>query len=121
MREGVRALSFLTTISIRGELPMPRVAFIFLAVLLASNIASAQIRSSPSTIPRAINGEVRLPNDRAAGIGLYVTLESDGSGGFANTQTDSRGKFSFPGLANARYRVKVHAIGYQDETQEVDL
>jgi len=81
----------------------------------------AQMHVPPPTIAKVINGEVKLPDGRSAGIGLYVTLESDMSGGFANTQTDSRGKFSFPGLANQRYRVKVQAPGYEAQAQDVDL
>jgi tetratricopeptide (TPR) repeat protein len=64
---------------------------------------------------------VRLPDGRLAGIGLYVVLESDASGGFTTTQTDSSGKFSFDNLANARYRVRVNAPGYEEEAQEIDM
>jgi Tfp pilus assembly protein PilF len=100
---------------------MLRLASVSVICLLFVCSTPAQIRSSPSTLPKYINGEVRLPDGRPAGVGLYVSLESDASGGFSNTQTDSRGKFSFPGLANVRYRVKVRAPGYEEATQEVDL
>jgi Tfp pilus assembly protein PilF len=54
-------------------------------------------------------------------MGLYVALESDASGGFLTTQTDSRGKFTFNSLANVRYRIRVRAPGYEEEVQETDL
>lgn len=94
--------------------------FLLLVLSLPTTMLS-QGRPSEATQNRYIQGEVRLPDGRPAGIGLYVTLESDASGGFLNTQTDSRGKFSFNGLANVRYRVKVRAPGYEEEVEEIDL
>ncbi len=81
----------------------------------------AQGRPSQSSLNRSIQGEVKLPDGRPAAAGIYVSLESDASGGFVNAQTDSRGKFSFNGLANVRYRVRVRALGYEEEVQEADL
>jgi tetratricopeptide (TPR) repeat protein len=94
---------------------------LLLFVLLFPISLLSQGRPSQSPLNRSIQGEVRLPNGSAAGIGFYVTLESDASGGFLTAQTDSRGKFTFNGLANARYRVKVRAPGYEEEAQETDL
>ncbi len=81
----------------------------------------SQGRPSAGNPNHTIRGEVHLPDGRPAGIGLYVTLESDASGGFLTTQTDSQGKFSFDGLAGARFRVGVKGPGFEDETQETDL
>jgi hypothetical protein len=94
---------------------------ILLIVLLSPISLFSQGRSGESNYHRYIHGEVRLPDDRPAEVGLYVVLESDASGGFTTTQTDSSGKFSFNDLANARYRVRVRAPGYEEETQEIDL
>jgi tetratricopeptide (TPR) repeat protein len=93
---------------------------LLLAILFPISLI-AQGRAPESTMSRYIQGEVKYPDGRPAGVGLYVVLESDASGGFLTTSTDSRGKFSFNGLANARYRIRVRAPGFEEETQETDL
>jgi tetratricopeptide (TPR) repeat protein len=95
---------------------------LILLLVLAFPVSSVcQGRPSEATQNRSIQGEVRLPNGHPIEMGAYVTLESDASGGFLNSQTDSRGKFTFNGLANVRYRIKVRAPGFEEETQETDL
>jgi tetratricopeptide (TPR) repeat protein len=94
---------------------------ILLLVMLSPVCLLAQGRAPESSKSRYIQGEVRYPDGKPAGVGLYVALESDASGGFLTTQTDSRGKFSFNGLANVRYRVRVRAPGFEEESQETDL
>jgi cytochrome c-type biogenesis protein CcmH/NrfG len=95
--------------------------FAILFTLLSATNLLPQGRSPEGTQSRHIHGEVRFADGRIAGVGLYVALESDASGGFLTTQTDSRGKFSFNGLANVRYRVRVRGAGYEEEVQETDL
>lgn len=94
---------------------------VFLLVLLFPIAVSSQGHPPKTAQSRSIQGEVRLADGRTAEMGLYVVLESDASGGFLTTQTDSRGKFSFTGLAGVRYRVRVRAVGYEEEAQETDL
>jgi tetratricopeptide (TPR) repeat protein len=89
--------------------------FTFLSLVVAVSALSQ------SQTNRSINGEVKLSNGSMAPQGLYVVLESDASGGFVTTQTDSRGKFSFNGLAPVRYRVRVRGAGYEEATEEIDL
>lgn len=68
-----------------------------------------------------INGQVRYADSRKPAANVIVRVERV-SGGMAGQQvTDQTGKFSFTGLAGQMYTVTLHAPGYKEFKQDVDL
>lgn len=62
-----------------------------------------------------------MPDGRPAGEGVQIQL-MPGSGGVSqDVQTDSTGKFYFPGASPVRYTIRAHMTGYGDATDEFDM
>lgn len=78
-------------------------------------LASAQGRNSISGF---VFGENRMPLSR-----IYVELQTDMYSTYARTQTNGAGMYSFRGIPDGRYYVKVlpHGTNYQEQGQAVSL
>lgn len=100
-----------------------RIALIFCAQLaLQCAAAFGQVGGRPSTFSLDIHGQVRHAQDGAPADHVLVRLESFDSGGAVQEMfTDRTGKFRFSSLARAQYVVTVHAPGFRDARQRVDL
>jgi Flp pilus assembly protein TadD len=87
---------------------------IFLLAIFSPVLASGQI-------PRKISGQLRGPD----GTPLeYVVVELEMYGGvgiLAATTTDALGKFSFEGLSQAPFQIRIRVFPYEEITQHVDL
>lgn len=102
-------------------------------------VAPAQLQASPAAPPRtpaspsailaalaqnrnAIEGRVFAPSGRTV-PDVYVELLDDMNATVQRAKTDNAGRFTFGGLANGRYRIKVMPYGtdYLEQTQEVQL
>ena len=99
----------------------------FLAGLLFTAFVAAGAPASfgqrtprPTSLPAEIHGQVRYQVGGQPAENVLVTLESFG-GDFNQILTDRTGKFSFPNLRRTQYTVTVHAPGYLDAQQHVDL
>jgi tetratricopeptide (TPR) repeat protein len=69
-----------------------------------------------------VRGQLRLPGGSPAPMGIPVLLIYREGDMAAQSQTDSSGKFTFDHLNPGIYRIKVHAMGYQDiESYDLDL
>jgi tetratricopeptide (TPR) repeat protein len=68
-----------------------------------------------------INGQVRYADSKAPAANAIVRVERV-NGGMAGQQvTDNSGKFSFTGLAGQMYTVTIHAPGFREVRQDIDL
>ena len=98
-----------------------RASFVATIVLYSFFLAHAQGPAAGRSIPLQINGQVRYADSKAPAENVLVRVERF-SGGIAGQQvTDRTGKFSFSGLTGQMYTVTIHAPGFQDVKQEVDL
>ncbi len=69
-----------------------------------------------------VRGQLRLPGGSPAPMGIPVQLIYREGDMVAQAQTDSSGKFTFEHLNPGIYRIKIHAMGYQDiESYDLDL
>jgi tetratricopeptide (TPR) repeat protein len=68
-----------------------------------------------------INGQVRFADSRAPAPNVMVRLESTTGGMVNQIITDRMGKFSFTNLRGEQYMVTVHAYGYREYQERVDL
>jgi len=75
---------------------------------------------SPS-LPAQVNGQVRYAKGGAPADQILVRLESFGGGIVSQVTTDRTGKFRFSGLIPDQYTVTVHASGFREMQQHVDL
>ena len=105
----------------------PAVLLAALLLLLAGcSIAEAQQPGSDDgsgagAASASLRGQVRHPDGSSFGRGAMIRVESELGGLAAQVLTDSSGQFHVDALGKARYRVTVHAAGFVDEEQEVDL
>ena len=78
-------------------------------------VATAQGRNSVSGF---VFGENRMPLSR-----VYVELQTDMYSTYSRTQTNGAGMYSFRGIPDGRYYVKVlpHGTNYQEQGQAVSL
>src|SRR5678816_1284221 len=104
-----------------------RYSLLYRATLVATVVVCSVLlgrgQGSPAgrSIPLQINGQVRYADSKAPAENVLVRVERF-SGGIAGQQvTDRTGKFSFSGLTGQMYTVTIHAPGFQDVKQEVDL
>ncbi len=76
----------------------------------------------PSTLSVEIHGLVRYAQGGSPANKVVVRLESSDSGGpIEEVFTDRTGKFRFSDLSPAQYIVTIHASGFKDAQQRVDL
>ncbi|HEY6232247.1 MAG TPA: tetratricopeptide repeat protein [Pyrinomonadaceae bacterium] len=89
-------------------------------VLLLAHAAAAQ-RTAIHPISLEVHGQVRYTESRAPAANILVRLETFSGGVTGQMLTDRQGKFTFSGLASMQYVLTIHAPGYHDVTQSVDL
>ncbi len=104
---------------------MPYLIFrllIFLGlVLTTSSILFAQDPRGATSFPIEINGQVRFAKGGAPAESVRVRIDSISGGTVQEMTTDRTGKFRFAGLQRAQYVVSIHAPGFKDAQQHVDL
>jgi tetratricopeptide (TPR) repeat protein len=91
---------------------------LLLLITFCSFIGTAQI---PGASSRQINGIVRYGDSRAPAENALVRVERFSGGLEGEVMTDKTGKFSFFNLRPESYVVTIHAPGYLDVRQQVDL
>jgi tetratricopeptide (TPR) repeat protein len=97
----------------------PRLLLAVCVFLASLNMARAQ-GPSGSQSPE-IHGEVQHTDGTPFGDGILVKIEYGIGGLAAQVVTDSRGKFDVVLQQSARVMVTVHAPGFQDASEQVDL
>ena len=91
------------------------------ATVVLCSVCAVLGQGSPTYFPLQINGQVRYADSRVPAANVIVRVERF-SGGIASQQfTDQTGKFSFRGLSGQMYTVVIHAPGYKEIRQDVDL
>ena len=104
---------------------MPYLIFrplIFLGLAITtSSILFAQDSRGSTSFPIEINGQVRFAKGGAPAERVLVRIESISGGPVQEMTTDRTGKFRFAGLQRAQYVVSIHAPGFKDAQQHVDL
>jgi tetratricopeptide (TPR) repeat protein len=94
--------------------------FIILALILMwSNALQAQRSDRP--VSAEVHGQVRIAHGGSSADEVLVRLESFKGGLVGEVRTDRLGKFRFSGLVPDQYIVTVHAPGFKDTQQQVDL
>ncbi|MCA1594229.1 MAG: tetratricopeptide repeat protein [Acidobacteria bacterium] len=94
-------------------------ALMLLAAMLVASSAGAQVPMHPVSVE--VHGQVRYASNRTPAENVLVRLERFGSGVVGQMTTDRLGKFQFSGLVQAQYVLTVHALGYFDVQQTIDL
>ncbi len=79
------------------------------------------MRASPHPVKIELHGNVRYTDIRSPAANVLVRLENFNGGIAAQMLTDRDGRFRFSGLASRQYTLTVHAQGYKDSYQTVDL
>ena len=98
-----------------------RAAIVATVVLCSVFAGQGQGSIAGRSISLQINGQVRYADSKTPAENVLVRVERF-SGGIAGQHvTDRTGKFSFSGLSGQIYTVTIHAPGYKDIKQEVDL
>lgn len=92
----------------------------FLAAEPSAVLAQAG-QQLPRAMPVSIHGQVRYAQGGATAENVLVRLESLSGGVVAQVRTDHEGKFDFPNISQAMYRVTATAEGFRAAFQEVDL
>ena len=89
----------------------------------ASPTAQAQEpgRPSPHPVRIELHGIIRYANSRQPAANIMVRLDNSNGGVAAQMLTDRDGRFLFSGLASRQYSLTVHAEGYKDSFQMIDL
>jgi Flp pilus assembly protein TadD len=101
---------------------IPRLKLSSIIALLGISAAVAQ--SDPgrtSNFPLQVNGQVRYAKSRTPAENILVRIESFSGGLISQITTDRTGKFTFTGLSPTQYIVTVHAPGYYDVRENVNL
>jgi tetratricopeptide (TPR) repeat protein len=68
-----------------------------------------------------VHGQVRYAETKNPAANVLVRLESFSGGVIGQILTDRDGKFLFSGLASTQYILSIHALGYRDFQQSIDL
>jgi len=90
-----------------------------LVIVVGSNLAvQAQTGASFSL---QINGQVRYAASKTPVANAIVRIERSNGGMVGQQLTDQTGKFSFTGLGGQMYTVTIHAPGYKEFRQDIDL
>lgn len=95
-----------------------------LAILFIFGIISVLAQGSgkiPTSFSLQVNGQVRYATSRTPAENVLVRIESFSGGLVGQMITDRTGKFSFTGLSPTQYIVTVHAPGYIDIRENVNL
>src|SRR5258705_782944 len=88
----------------------------------AHHILGLDNSTRPLTVSVEIHGLVRYAQGGSPADKVVVRLESYESGGpIQEVFTDRTGKFRFSDLPPAQYTVTIHASGFKDAQQHVDL
>lgn len=93
------------------------------AVLFVHSFALAQRTTTTPTHPvnLVVHGQVRYADTRNPAANILVRLDSFSGGATGQILTDREGKFVFSGLASTQYILTIHAEGYRDFQQSIDL
>jgi tetratricopeptide (TPR) repeat protein len=90
-----------------------------ISCLLLAGVASAR---ESTVMPGQITGQVRFADTGQPAFNVLVSCESlTGGGLIGQIMTDRNGRFGFMNIALTQYNVTVHAAGYVEERQEVEL
>ena len=96
--------------------------YVFRSVILAIFIAVAgvchAVAQDRNSVTGIVFGENRMPLSR-----VYVELQTDMYSTYARTQTNGAGMYSFRGIPNGQYIVKVlpHGTNYEEQSRSVSL
>jgi tetratricopeptide (TPR) repeat protein len=91
----------------------------FAALLLHSSVLAQRTATHPVTLE--VHGQVRYGDTRTPAANIIVRLETFSGGVTGQILTDREGKFLFSGLASTQYILTIHAPGYRDFQQSIDL
>ena len=95
------------------------------AVFVVVCVGSVRFAQSQGALPRnfslQVNGQVRYSESKTPAENVLVRIESFTGGLEGQMMTDRTGKFSFGGLNPTQYIVTIHAPGYVDIRQDVNL
>lgn len=98
-----------------------RITFCFVFAFIFFGFEGAGQSPAGTTFSMQINGQVRYADSKAPAANVLVRVERF-TGGVAGSQmTDQSGKFSFTGLVGQMYTVTIHAPGFKEIKQDVDL
>lgn len=90
-----------------------------LLLLFAGSVYAQRTAVHPVSLE--VHGQVRYSENRAPAPNIIVRLETFSGGMAGQMLTDRQGKFAFSGLAAMQYVLTIHAPGYHDVTQSIDL
>lgn len=93
----------------------------FGVVLLIYPAVSAQRTTPTHPVNLQVHGQVRYADSRMPAANILVRLESFSGGISGQILTDRDGKFLFSGLAATQHTLTIHAPGYRDFQQAIDL
>ena len=94
---------------------------LLLAVFLFESSARGQRTTPTHPVTLDVYGQARYGDTRAPAANIIVRLEAFGGGVVGQILTDRDGKFRFSGLASQQYRLTIHAHGYMEFQQQIDL
>lgn len=97
-----------------------QITVLVISVFGVLNINAQQTRI-PTNFSLQVNGQVRYAENRAPAENVLVRIESFSGGLAGQVITDRTGKFSFTGLQPIEYIVTIHAPGYEDISERVNL
>jgi tetratricopeptide (TPR) repeat protein len=97
-----------------------KILLISFVVLLFPAFGLAQ-RTPIHPVTLEVHGQVRYAETKTPAAHILVRLDTFGGGMVAQILTDREGKFLFSGLASTQYTVTIHAPGYKDVQQMIDL
>lgn len=100
---------------------LPKGVAVLLAVLMVQASAAAQRTTATHPVSLAVHGQVRYGDTGTPAANVLVRLESFSGGVTGQMLTDREGKFVFSGLASTQYILTIHAAGYKDFQQSIDL
>src|SRR2546423_10543055 len=99
-------------------------AFLFTVVIAcAAMSARAQLTSQRAGVQPAgqISGQVRYADTKQPAFNVLVSCDALSGGIVGQVQTDRNGRFTFNDLGPSQFTVRVHAPGYLEEQQTVEL
>jgi tetratricopeptide (TPR) repeat protein len=90
-------------------------------MILVPAIAAIAQRIPVHPVSLEVHGQVRYAENKSPAGSVIVRLESFSGGMVGQILTDRQGKFLFSGLASTQYILTIHAPGYLDVKQSIDL
>jgi tetratricopeptide (TPR) repeat protein len=94
---------------------------LLIAALVPSERVFAQVRTPTHPVSLEVYGQARYGDTRAPAANILVRLESFSGGVIGQIMTDRDGKFRFSNLGSAQYTLFIHAHGYVEFRQAVEL